>query len=163
MSSAKLREAVPCACGCGRPVLSERWRNARWVKGHSSRRPEHRVLAAKIGKEHLGREWVATKRAIVSPTTHDLVWAAGFLEGEGYFGKGSGYVVTANQVNSEPAERLLRLFGGSLKQRLYERPRSSLWVWSVCGARARGVMMTLYLLLSGKRKGQIRGALGVAV
>ena len=102
--------------------------------------------------------------ATISPTIRDLEWAAGFLEGEGSFygqeGKGGSQNVSANQVNSEPLARLLMMFGG----RLMSRPRTTetsndYWAWSATGPRARGIMLTLFLLLSKKRQDQITKAL----
>lgn len=105
-------------------------------------------------------------KACISPTSRDLEWAAGFMEGEGCFTcvrPGGNARANAAQVNKEPVQRLQNMFGGSLT--LYA-PRNSkhseIWRWQVCGARARGVMMTLYSLLSVRRKQQIRRALGLA-
>jgi hypothetical protein len=100
--------------------------------------------------------------ATVHPTTADLHWAAGFLEGEGFFGKassGKGHRVVARQVQREPLERLLAFFGGSIclvKPASMKRP---IYDWTTSGARARGIMMTLFVLMSPRRKQQIRDAL----
>lgn len=113
-----------------------------------------------------GYERPQTKKAILKPTVRDLEWAAGFLEGEGCFGRTAGSQrAGANQVNKEPVQRLLDLFGGSLKQ--YKKRRYAIhksqpnptWDWYVGGSRARGVMMTLYPLMSERRKEQLRAAL----
>ena len=110
----------------------------------------------------VGRMNRTTPRATVSPTTVDLAWAAGFLEGEGTFltNNRSGQA-KASQVQREPLERLARFFGGSItlvhKNR---RPNeSNIYHWSVSGARARGVMMTLFPFLSPRRQSQIAFAL----
>jgi hypothetical protein len=92
----------------------------------------------------------------------DLHWAAGFLEGEGCFSQNKGsQVIVGVQVQREPLERLQRLFGGVVKVRASRisthRPRH---VWRVCGARARGVMQTLYSIMSPWRRQQIERALG---
>ena len=90
----------------------------------------------------------------------DLGWAAGFLEGEGSFNRRGCERVSAVQVNKEPVDRLLALFGGATVQ--YERKHpvwKPTWQWYISGSRARGVMMTLFPLLSHKRQDQIRHAI----
>ena len=98
------------------------------------------------------------QQATRTPTTNDLHWAAGFLEGEGSFGWYSGTdKVQAFQVQKEPLDKLMEIFGGSLCVRKSPYPGiwSDAWVWTINGARARGVMMTLYALMSPKRQQQI--------
>lgn len=96
----------------------------------------------------------------------DVHWTAGFLEGEGSFCRSSngGMRVSAAQANQswEPIDRLKFLFGG----RTYDRLPTSQWVhatlqrhWHLSGPMAVGLMMTLYPLLSPRRKGQIHKAL----
>lgn len=113
---------------------------------------------------HSGREWPSTRVATQSPRMQDLTWAAGFLEGEGSFHGASrrspGCVqVSAVQVNREPLERLLTIFGGTLR---FVKRRKPQWnqtsVWVATGSRGRGIAMTLYPLMSDKRKQQIRKA-----
>lgn len=101
-----------------------------------------------------------------APSTRDLEWAAGFLEGEGTFRYASGSStahVAAAQVNPEPLRRLQSFFGGTLRQTGYLHKRSTHfrdpWIWQVSGARARGVMLTIYVLLSRVRRLQIRNAI----
>lgn len=101
-------------------------------------------------------------KAIAHPTTRDLEWAAGFLEGEGSFQRcGSSEAIYCRQVNPEPIHRLQELFGGVIAQRLPgDRFGKQVQLeWHCTGARARGVMLTLYSLLSQKRKEQIKKAL----
>lgn len=117
-------------------------------------------------------------RSTASPTRADLHWIAGFMEGEGSFmrkrsgratSKKSGDVfkaisVCAAQVQREPLERLQKWLGGHVRFRPSKIPtQSDCYSWGVFGARARGVAMTLYPLMSPKRQGQIRVALGVIV
>lgn len=114
-----------------------------------------------------GSERKTTASATHTPTTADLYWAAGFIEGEGSVArigrKTFGSVtVSACQVEREPLERLLGMFGGIIDKR---KPRGFKTnklqhVWRVSGSRARGVAMTLYPLLSQRRQGQIRTAFG---
>ena len=91
----------------------------------------------------------------------DIYWAAGFLDGEGYFGRRrSTCFVQATQVQAELLYRLQKLFGGHVRQfqrdqvtgRRYHR-------WDFHGKKATGLMLTLYSLLSLKRKLQIQKAL----
>ena len=107
----------------------------------------------KLGNTYgrISKHLAATK----SPTTRDLEWAAGFLEGEGCFlYTGSTHVVDAGQNQRECLDRLQNLFGGAVR-----KEREGFHRWKLSGARARGVMMTLYVLLSTRRQEQIKGAL----
>ena len=113
-----------------------------------------------------GVENKATKHAQIRPTVRDLEWAAGFIEGEGCFSRlGDSEVVSVSQIEKEPVEKLLQLFGGSLNQRRDEwathKRKHPIWVWRACGSRARGVMMTLYPLLAKRRQSQIKRAMNV--
>lgn len=116
----------------------------------------------------LGVERKTTKHATCSPVLQDLAWAAGFLEGEGTFDKAGGSCrVSAPQVNGEPLQRLLAIFGGAVTPRYqpkmhakFTKPASPILYWYVSGSRARGIAMTLYQFMSTKRQGQIRVALG---
>jgi len=99
--------------------------------------------------------------AIRTPTIKELHWAAGFLEGEGYFrATRTSHQVSADQCNPEPVGKLLEIFGGRVYKKSRTPPHNDVWIWITCGARARGIMMTLYPLLSDKRKDQIQKTLG---
>jgi hypothetical protein len=107
----------------------------------------------------------STPHATVSPTSKQLAWAAGFLEGEGSFKKGNGRTedVECSQVQREPLERLQSYFGGSIG--FYKQPNpkhSPFYKWHVSGSRARGVMLTTFALLSPKRKAAIQNIFGLA-
>lgn len=97
----------------------------------------------------------------------ELYWAAGFMEGEGSFVTSKSperhsFTITACQVQKEPLERLQVLFGGSMCLRNARNERSNpCWVWKAFGSRAAGAMMTLFPLMSSKRKSQIKNALGM--
>lgn len=109
----------------------------------------------------LGREGTNTRTAIAHPTTRDLEWAAGFLEGEGSFRQdGNSTIVRASQVHKPPVIRLLKMFGGRLVQYKYGKAQPA-WHWCTSGKRARGIAMTLYPLMSPKRQQQIKKALNV--
>lgn len=105
----------------------------------------------------------AVTRASERPTPRDLGWLAGFMEGEGSFARvGLGYGserVQVPQCNPEPLHRMVRLLGGSI--RLFYKGdgrRSDAHVWYATGARARGIMQTIYPLMTAKRQAQIRAA-----
>ena len=105
--------------------------------------------------------WATTPAATSVVTPRDIEWMAGFIEGEGCFTGGIRNIsVQAAQVNMEPLLRLQRLLGGSIKVR---REAVGNWQrchgWRVTGTRARGVMMTIYGLMSKRRQGQIKMAL----
>lgn len=99
-------------------------------------------------------------------TIRQLEWASGFLEGEGCFRRynnRTGYEVTARQNDGEVLDKLQNLFGGhrstidTRSNKLSKRP--TIECWSVTGPKARGVMMTLFSLMSRHRKDQIKRAL----
>ncbi len=93
-------------------------------------------------------------------TILDLAWAAGFLEGEGSFGYYGGPRVTAGQVEREPIDRLIRIFGGVATARSTKGfSEKSIWIWRVNSRRSVEVMMTLYCLMSPKRKNEIETTL----
>lgn len=125
------------------------------------------LVSRKPGKG-LGGGNSNTPKAKTSPTLMNLAWAAGFLEGEGWFGKSKpnsfgGEGIRVNQVNKEPVEKLQSFFGGSLSRYKHscKQPNANdFWVWSVSGSRARGIMLTLFSFFSLKRKIQILAALG---
>lgn len=108
--------------------------------------------------------------ASVPRTMRALGWAAGFYEGEGSvtFAVRS-HRITVTQVQREPLERMLRLLGGHIYAikaaetgsehiRFMSKPS---WRWIAYGARARGIMMTLYPMLSPNRRAQVRKVLAM--
>lgn len=115
-----------------------------------------------------GTENKKTLHATVSPSTANLHWSAGFLEGEGCFTicgtKGARTAhVTATQVQKEPLERLLKFFGGSVLSHKGKRGPNTqqAYRWQVSGARARGVALTLYPLMSPRRQARIEEVMAV--
>ena len=87
----------------------------------------------------------------------ELYWAAGFLEGEGCFGHHNGYqYVDGSQKQEWPLRRLQKLFGGHI---MCKQKAPFMYCWRVYGTRARGIVMTLYPLLSPRRQATIREAL----
>ncbi len=73
---------------------------------------------------------------ITTPSLLDVAWAAGFMEGEGFFcltkrnkrkdgGPRSTYrVIGANQVNPQPLHRMQEIFGGKIYLRRKPKPDS---------------------------------------
>lgn len=95
---------------------------------------------------------------------NDIHWAAGFLEGEGSFTYNLANYQTSiqvAQVQVEPLERLHRWFGGRVCGPYgdNQETHSPYYRWIVTGPRARGVMHTVYSLMSPRRKEQIRHAI----
>lgn len=85
----------------------------------------------------------------------DLGWAAGFLEGEGYFSKGKSCIsVQASQVQLEPLTKMQKLFGGSIhKYSQKNRPNcNDFYKWGVHGETAEALMKLLLPLMSPKRQ-----------
>lgn len=106
-------------------------------------------------------------------TAMQIAWAAGFIEGEGTLawngreGQRKPHhgtpAISVTQVQREPLDRLIRIFGGS-EPRLYKNPgtcnsRQPAWQWRLYGPAAAGAMMTLYAFMSPRRKERIRAAL----
>lgn len=87
----------------------------------------------------------------------EIYWAAGFLEGEGYFKKKKTLVVSANQIYIEPLERLQKIFRGKIYNWLYKD--KIIYGWYVSGPLAASIMMTLYSLMSVIRQEQIKQSL----
>ena len=102
----------------------------------------------------------AARDAIGHPSPRDLEWAAGFYEGEGSCrAVVSSTEASIGQQNPEPLNKMLYFFGGSIG---IGRCRSGkpFGTWHVHGTRARGFLMTIYALVSARRRQQIRAALG---
>lgn len=101
-------------------------------------------------------------------TIRDVVWTAGFLEGEGSFTpggygrkRGSSPWISAAQVQREPLERLQGFYGGSISRAIRDKRFNSqpCHTWVLSARRAAALMMTLYRLMSPRRQSQIRHSL----
>jgi hypothetical protein len=88
-----------------------------------------------------------------------MKWAAGFIEGEGNFDPHP--CIRVGQVQKWPLEKLHTLFGG----KIYFEQRSSrnktinhsdIWEWRLGSINSIALMMTLYTLMSPKRKDEIK-------
>ncbi|MCR4339250.1 MAG: hypothetical protein NUW01_05100 [Gemmatimonadaceae bacterium] len=136
---------------------------ATWCKGCSRNYTRMRYKKIRAGtwdrwnhnKAGNGRSVPA---ATVSPSTTDLHWAAGFLEGEGSFTVYSSHTVAAKQKEVEPLLRLRAMFGGNIYKEVIKT--GIIHTWAVSGARAIGVMLTMYTMLYSRRRNQVRRALG---
>jgi len=134
--------------------LERRAKISRGLRGQVRTIEQRRHMSeARLGKLHI--RTAPTER----PTNRDIVWAAGFYEGEGYVT--SRLQARISQVNPWPLERMRALFGGSVytythPSRPNEQPCT---VWALSGSRARGFLMTIYSLLSPRRQAQIKAEL----
>ena len=108
---------------------------------------------------HINRpsfEWKHTPKAKIHPSNIIIAWAAGIIEGEGSFYRHKGsQTVSASQKELDVLFRLQEIFGGNIT-----RAPKGIHQWKANGARARGIMMTIYLFMTHRRKIQIRKALG---
>lgn len=115
------------------------------------------------GRARRRRNW-HDKPPVERPTLKDIAWAAGIYEGEGHVGRSARGAVTANvsQKDGWLPERLRQLFGGCTGHYASQSSlgNSMMWRWYLCGPRALGFLFTIYPLLSPRRRGQIRKALG---
>jgi len=94
-----------------------------------------------------------------------IVWGAAFLEGEGCFTwvkTGESARIDACQKQVEPLTRLQRWFGGTIRHKIQKKKirnnSETTWIytWALNGTNAVALMMTLYDLMSPKRKEKIR-------
>lgn len=89
------------------------------------------------------------------PRESEVMWAAGFWEGEGCVGPRAA---CASQVDLWPLERLVAAFGGriSLDRKATRRPNERpCHQWWVCGEQGRAFVAAIYPHLSPRRKAQI--------
>lgn len=95
-----------------------------------------------VGPEH--------HKPTIRPTTQDIMWAAGFFEGEGSCSGSAGNAQIA-QKGRWPLDFMRDRFGGvvSIRTRGYYK-------WFMSGPRSRGFLMTIYPFLSPRRQEQIR-------
>ena len=92
----------------------------------------------------------------------NIAWAAGFLDGEGCFSfyknrKGSiNFQVDAGQMDDWPLRKLTGILGGQVHLIRNSNHGNMIWKWYASGARARGIMMTLFSFLSPRRQEKIK-------
>ena len=88
-----------------------------------------------------------------NPTINDIYWAAGIYEGEGSCANtGRSEFASVDQKDPYLLYIMRDFFGG----RIYKYPNQICHRWAIFGARARGFMQTIYILLSPRRQKQIR-------
>ena len=95
----------------------------------------------------------------------NIYWAVGFIEGEGSFsatrnGKGLKMAIEVAQVQRQPLEHLLQLFGGIIygpKMGKHKKnpKHSPFYEWRVCGGQALHVMLEVFEFMSPRRQQQI--------
>lgn len=112
----------------------------------------------------MGNGRVGYMRPGLHPKSHpsmcDIAWAAGIIEGEGTIDSTPSERVTAVQKDPWLIQRLKRLFGGSVRKRISKGfKEGDVYVWMLCGPRARGFIMTTFSFYSPRRKAQAKAAL----
>jgi hypothetical protein len=99
--------------------------------------------------------------AVKSPTAHAIWWAAGIFEGEGSFNKTAyGGNIKISQKDPWILYRLKDFFGGTVGIQQHHSKYGAQHHWVACGSRARGFIMTVFSLLSPRRKLQAKTWLG---
>jgi hypothetical protein len=96
------------------------------------------------------------------PALADIHWAAGIYEGEGSCQNvGGSPVVHVNQKDPFILHRLREFFGGTVRQRASVRLLTGREIhrWILSGRRARGFLLTMFTMLSQRRRAQVRLAL----
>lgn len=145
--------------GCDNKMLARGWCNKHYQRWRTHGDPNKVTPMGKWPKT-TGMEMQGTRKATVKPTVKDLHWAAGFIEGEGCFSRGTSQRIDVEQVDREPLDKLQAMFGGrTVRRRAKREGWNPTFAWYVYGSRARGIMMTLYPLLSERRQGKIKEAL----
>jgi hypothetical protein len=99
-------------------------------------------------------------------TSHELMWLAGLLEGEGCFGiykngaKSEVYreaKITVIMADKDVVAKAADLMGcNTCLNKRARVNRKALWSATVSGARSVGWMYTLYPLMGSRRKARIR-------
>jgi hypothetical protein len=93
------------------------------------------------------------------PTRDDVLYFAGFYDGEGSARRTTtgGVTVLVPQKDPEPLFRARSLWGGSLR-----RPTGrDITVWVISGDRARNFLIAIFPFLTARRKKQIEDAGGL--
>ena len=97
------------------------------------------------------------------PTSGDLRWLAGLLEGEGHFGFHNRKAqVSLQMTDRDVVERAAKIIGQRVNGPYYDTRaprRKPYWATSCVAGKAAGLMMTLYRDLGERRRESIRAAL----
>jgi hypothetical protein len=97
----------------------------------------------------------------------NIAWAAGIYEGEGStdnpsFSSANSVRVQVSQKDPWLLQQFCDLFGGRLYRARggrYKGEVHMMWRWQIYGARARGFLLTVFSLLSPRRRQQARKVL----
>ena len=152
------------------------------VPGHTTHGSKQRMYqlglrCVKKAPTSLPGQSMRAPKAVEHPTLKGIYWAAGFFDGEGSSalavdkrsrGSNGSTIASVSQKDPELLHKMRRLFGGSVgprKVRSVIRGKhytGTSYAWQISGPRARGFLMTIYSLLSARRREQIRRTLQVA-
>ena len=101
-------------------------------------------------------------KRVVNPITADFHWMSGIYEGDGscQLTNTGSVTVQVTQKDRWILDKMRNLFGGSVLPHAWDD--YSGYRWSACGARARGLLQSIFELLSPRRQAQIRKVLGWA-
>jgi len=92
----------------------------------------------------------------------DIYWLAGFLDGEGYFGYQHGNIITISQTDLDLVERTKKIMKTNSSIKLTKAKKDNhqdKYTLTVSGTLAVQWMMTLYSIMSLRRKIRIRETL----
>ncbi len=172
LPAAELRPCRLCGIQINVTGMDKKRNDYRYCGRCRWRDKQHSEVLKSQGLRSPSRQWRTTAPALISPTTPDLHWAAGFLEGEACFSGGNTgrkreHRIVVAQTNPEPLHKLRCLFGGTValsKRRKDFKPTwSDQYRWRVSGSRAHGIQLTLFCLLSKRRQDQIKIEWGMKV
>ena len=114
------------------------------------------------------KEGKNTRKAMVSPSSIQIAWAAGFYEGEGNCctqksKNGGSQIVRIGQIHQESLMLMQHLFGGTITMttRSLRVGCKPVYTWRICSQRARGFLMTIYKFLTPYRRDQVRQCLTI--
>jgi hypothetical protein len=97
-------------------------------------------------------------------STKDIIWLAGLLEGEAYFGLKRGYPeIILSMADKDIIERAALLFGSNLQNPILRSKKNPKWkdAWrtSVNGRNATAWMMMIYSLMGQRRREKIKSVI----
>lgn len=105
------------------------------------------------------------------PNLSDIYWLAGFLEGEGSFniyrhsnGTSKVFRITASSTDADTIDKVSKIIHGFGKFTSYHNGDSSrkrVYQYSLVGNLAIQWMMTLYPLMSTRRRSQIKVVISI--
>lgn len=98
-----------------------------------------------------------------TPSTGELIWLAGLLEGEGAFdvSKGKYPRVRLAMTDRDTVTRAAELMGVPVRLSLHRSPTSPLWHAETTGVNAARVMRMVLPYMGTRRSQQIASALAV--